>query len=130
MLAEVLPNSFSYNSAAKSFVALGDWRKVEQLMSSLRNDGLAFDDFCLTSLLHAYGNSKPKQQQRAEAAFREFVAEKTKGVSSNAVAALGRVIGKSAADSLCAQCGLDQDAIVSPCKGGGKGKGAARYQHQ
>jgi len=125
-LAEVLPNSFSYNSAAKPFVALGDYKKVEQLMANLRSDGLAFDDFCLTSLLHAYGNAKPRQQQRAEAAFREFVAEKPKGVSSNTMAALGRVIGKSAADALCRQCGLDQDAIIATAKGGGKGKGGSR----
>ena len=68
-LAEVLPNSFSYNSAAKPFVALGDYKKVEQLMANMRRDGLAFDDFCLTSVLHAYGNAKPKQQQRAESAL-------------------------------------------------------------
>merc|ERR1719231_110662 len=125
-LAEVLPNSFSYNSASKPFVALGDFRKVEQLMQNLRNDGLAFDDFCLTSLLHAYGNAKPKQQQRAESLFREFVAEKPNGVSSNALAALGRVIGKDAADALCDKCGLDRNAIAatrSGGKGGGKSKG-------
>merc|ERR1719473_1147053 len=128
-LAEVLPNSFSYNSAAKPFVALGDYRKVEQLMENLRSDGLAFDDFCLTSLLHAYGNAKPRQQQRAESAFQEFAAAKPRGVSSNAVAALGRVIGKSAADALCDKCGLDRDAIMATSgsgKGGGKGKGGAR----
>merc|ERR1719265_2587231 len=126
MLAEVLPNSFSYNSASKPFVALGDYRKVEQLMTSLRNDGLAFDDFCLTSLLHAYGNAKPKQQQLAESVFQEFLAEKPNGVSSNAVTALGRVIGKNAADKLCDKCGLNQNAIPASSgagKGGGKGKG-------
>merc|ERR1719155_476883 len=96
--ADVLPNSFSYNSACKPFVALGDYKKVEQLMANLRSDGLAFDDFWLTSLLNAYGNAKPKQQQRAESAFREFAAEKPKGMSFNAISALGRVIGKSAAD--------------------------------
>merc|ERR1719262_144554 len=128
-LAEVLPNSFSYNSAAKPFVALGDYKKVEQLMANLRNEGLPFDDFCLTSLLHAYGNAKPKQQQRAESVFREFVAERPKCVSSNAVAALSRVIGKNAADAVCDKCGLDQDAIVATSggKGGGKGKGGARW---
>merc|ERR1740130_1065728 len=120
-LAEVLPNSFSYNSVAKPFVALGDYKKVEQLMANLRSDGLSFDDFCLTSLLHAYGNAKPKQQQRAEAAFQEFVAENPKGVSSNAVAALGRAIGKNAADALCDKCNLDQSAIMATGKGGGKG---------
>merc|ERR1719161_2278875 len=125
-LAEVLPNSFSYNSACKPFVALGEYKKVEQLMTNLRNDGLVFDDFCLSSLLHAYGNAKPKQQQRAESAFREFVAEKPKGVTLNAVAALGRVIGKNAAETLCAQCGLDQNAIAAQGKGGGKGKGTGR----
>merc|ERR1719265_1438818 len=132
-LSEVLPNSFSYNSAAKPFVALGDYRKVEQLMENLRSDGLAFDDFCLTSLLHAYGNSKPKQQQRAECAFQEFAAAKPRGVSSNAVAALGRVIGKNAADALCDKCGLYRDAIMANSgKGGGKskwGKGSARRAH-
>merc|ERR1719443_1731564 len=125
-LAEVLPNSFSYNSACKPFVALGDYKKVEQLMANLRSDGLAFDDFCLTSMLHAYGNAKPKQQQRAEAAFRQFVAEKPKGVSSNAIQALGRVIGKNPAETLCAQCGLDPNAIEAQGKGGGKGKGKTR----
>merc|ERR1719321_512662 len=109
--AEVLPNSFSYNSACKPFVALGDWRKVEQLMEGLRSDGLVFDDFCLTSLLHAYGNANPKQQQRAESVFQEFVAEKPKGVTANSLAALSRVIGKNAADALCDKCGLDQSAI-------------------
>merc|ERR1719146_651942 len=117
-LAEVLPNSFSYNSVAKSFVALGDYKKVEQLMTNLRSDGLAFDDFCLTSLLHAYGNAKPKQQERAESVFREFVAEKPKGVSANVVGALSRVIGRSAADTLCDKCGLDQDAIVATARSG------------
>merc|ERR1719420_2342986 len=126
-LAEVLPNSFSYNSACKPFVALGDYKKVEQLMASLRSDGLAFDDFCLTSLLHAYGNAKPRQQQRAESVFQEFVADKPKSISVNAVSALGRVMGKNAADALCDQCGLDPHAIVATIgKGGGKGKGGVR----
>merc|ERR1719171_2991963 len=109
--ADVYPNSFSYNSAAKPFVALGDYRKVEQLMADLRKDGLPFDDFCLTSLLHAYGNAKPKEQKKAETAFREYVAEHPKGLSSNALGALGRVIGRSAADALCEKCGLDREAI-------------------
>merc|ERR1719456_660736 len=100
-------------------------------MANLRSDGLAYDDFCLTSLLHAYGNAKPKQQQRAESAFREFAAEKPKGMSSNAVAALSRVIGKSTADALCDKCGIDRNSLTDTWssgsgKGGGKGKGGAR----
>merc|ERR1719387_3252955 len=117
--AGVTPNSFSYNSAAKPFVALGDYRKVEQLMAELRSDGLPFDDFCLSSLLYAYGNATPKQPQRAEAAFREYVAEYPKGLSSNALAALQRAIGRGAADSLCDQCGLDREAIQKAGRTGG-----------
>merc|ERR1719375_1918393 len=131
-LAEVLPNSFSYNSASKPFVALGDYKKVEQLMVNLRNDGLAFDDFCLTSLLHAYGNAKPKQQQRAESVFREFVAEKPRILSMNSLQVLARVIGKNAADALCSKCGVDRQNLVATrgaTKGGGKGnKGTRRTQ--
>merc|ERR1719359_1154001 len=122
--ADVFPNSFSYNSAAKPFVALGDYHKVEQLMADLRSDGLPFDDFCLTSLLYAYGNAKPTQRQRAEGVFREYVAEHPKGLSPNALAALGRVIGRSAADALCEKCGVDRKAVEATAnngKGGGKG---------
>merc|ERR1719375_73675 len=132
--ADVFPNSFSYNSVAKPFVALGDYRKVEQLMAELRNNGLPFDDFCLTSLLYAYGNAKPKQQKKAEAAFCEFVAEYPDGLSSNALAALGRVIGKSAADALCDSCGLDRKVIGAPDRGmnsrrgySGSSTGASRF---
>merc|ERR1719321_444340 len=88
-------------------------------MADLRNDGLSFDDFCLTSLIYAYGNAKPKQQKKAEAAFSEYVAEYPKGLSSNALTALGRVIGWSAADALCDKCGLDRKAIEKSGNTGG-----------
>merc|ERR1719408_940659 len=72
--AGVQPNSFTYNSAAKPFVAKGDYERVEQFMKDLRSDGSPMDDFCLTSLVHAYGNAKPKQVFRAQAALKHFVA--------------------------------------------------------
>merc|ERR1719158_784936 len=93
-LAEVLPNSFSYNQAAKPFVASGDYRHVEKLMSALASDGLPRDDFCLTSLLYAYGNCHPKQKRRAEEAFREYVSDGV-ALSRNAISALARVVGRS-----------------------------------
>jgi len=111
-LAEVLPNSFSYNQAAKAYVAQGDYRRVESLMSALRDDGLPPDDFCLTSLLYAYGNAHPKQRQRAETAFRKYVADGVT-LSRNAIGALARVLGRGSADALCEQCGVDTRAIES-----------------
>merc|ERR1719443_2191421 len=71
--AGVQPNSFTYNSAANPYVVKGDYERVEKFMSDLRSDGSPLDDFCLTSLLHAYGNAKPKQTFRAQAALRQFL---------------------------------------------------------
>merc|ERR1719506_1510913 len=104
--AGILPNSFSYNSAAKSHVARGDYRRVEELMNSLRADGLPYDDFCLTSLLYAYSNAKPKQRSKAEATFREFVVEGVR-VTRTSLQALSRVVGRSDAEAICARSGID-----------------------
>merc|ERR1719301_83508 len=72
--AGVQPNSFTYNSVAKPFVAKGDYERVEQFMKDLCSEGSQLDDFCLTSLLHAYGNAKPKQPGRAQEVVLEFLA--------------------------------------------------------
>merc|ERR1719217_1825139 len=72
--AGVQPNSFTYNSVAKPYVVEGDYERVEQFMKDLRSEGSPLDDFCLASLLHAYGNAKPKQPARAQDAVREFLA--------------------------------------------------------
>merc|ERR1719333_2003797 len=101
--AGILPNSFSYNSAAKPHVARGDYRRVEELMNSLRADGLPYDDFCLTSLLYAYSNAKPKQREKAEAVFREYVAEGV-CVTSTSLQALSRACGHAEAETICNQC--------------------------
>merc|ERR1719324_264590 len=94
--ADVFPNSFSYNSAARPFVAQGDYRKVEQLMDDLRSDGLEIDEYCVSSLIHSYGNAKPKQRQLAEAAFREYAGAHPEGPNASVLSALTRVIGRAA----------------------------------
>merc|ERR1719238_1875513 len=108
-LSEVLPNSFSYNSAAKPYVARGEYRRVEELMNGLRGDGLPYDDFCLTSLLYAYSNAKPKQRSKAEAVFCEHVADGVR-VTRTSLQALSRVSGRAEAEATCAQCGVDWSA--------------------
>jgi hypothetical protein len=124
-LAGILPNSFSYNSAAKPHVARGEYRRVEELMASLRKDGLPYDDFCLTSLLHAYSNAKPKQRSKAEATFRELVAEGVR-VTRTSLQALSRVVGRSEAETICARSGIDWHAAEA---GAGKaGLGWAQGQ--
>merc|ERR1719235_1013635 len=104
-LADVCPNSFSYNSAAKPFVAQGDYHKVEQLMAELHSDGLELDEYCHCSLIHAYGNAKPKQRHLAETAFREYAGACPSGaVSASVLSALVRVLGRAAANALSEEC--------------------------
>merc|ERR1719353_1287496 len=109
-LSGILPNSFSYNTAAKAYVPRGDYRRVEELMARLRKDGLPYDDFCLATLLNAYSNAKPKQRNRAEATFRELVAAGV-SVTHNSLMALSRVLGRADAEALSAKCGIDWKAV-------------------
>merc|ERR1719169_31264 len=92
--AGITPNSFTYNSAAKPYVAKGNHSKVEKLMGDMRKTHLPMDDFCLTSLLYAYGNAKPKQQQRAHDAFKEFAAA-SGSFSQTTIQALHQAVGRS-----------------------------------
>merc|ERR1719160_1353636 len=83
------------------------------------------DDFCLASLLHAYGNAKPKQYQRAQDTFKEFAAD-CGSLSQTTIQALQRTIGRSEAQTLCqkysvhrlpkdaARRGLEKKAIRAP----------------
>merc|ERR1719498_483458 len=119
--AGILPNSFSYNSAAKPYVARGEYKRVEELMNGLRADGLPYDDFCLTSLLYAYSNAKPKQRGKAEAVFREQVAEGVR-VTSTSLQALTRVSGCAEAEAICARCGVDLSAVEVTAGKSGKGR--------
>jgi hypothetical protein len=73
--------------AAKPFVAKGDYERVEKYMKDLRSEGSPLDDFCVTSLLHAYGNAKPKQTFRAQAALKHFLSTGAR-LSDNARRAL------------------------------------------
>merc|ERR1719440_1197247 len=120
--AGILPNSFSYNSAAKPYVARGEHRRVEELMNSLRADGLPYDDFCLTSLLYAYSNAKPRQREKAEAVFREHVAAGVR-VTSTSLQALARASGRAEAEAICSRCGVNIAVVESTSGRGGKGRG-------
>lgn len=65
-------------------------------------DGIAMNDYFLYALILAYGNSKPKQCERAEAATRKAVAT---GIHMNhqLVGGLTRVLGRSAAEALASE---------------------------
>merc|ERR1719171_337009 len=79
-------------------------------MADMKADGVQFDDFCLASLLNAYGNATPKQSRRAEAALADFAVQvpqaATAVLSHSTLAALGRAVGRSAAESLVKKHGF------------------------
>merc|ERR1719247_1279829 len=91
-------------------------------MRGLRADGLPYDDFCLTSLLHSYSNAKPKQRAKAEATFHEFVAEGVH-LTQTSLQALARVLGRADAESICARCGVEWETVEAAGGKGGKGMG-------
>jgi len=101
-VAGVAPNSFTYNTAARPCATCGDYPRVEELMRLLCADGITRDDFCLATLLHAYGNARPKQAEKAAAVFREYAAA---GIapSRNSVSALAKAVGRQEAEVLCQQ---------------------------
>merc|ERR1719443_1679718 len=105
-MASVSPNLSSYILAAKPYIVRGDYEGVEELMSGLRADGIPYDDVCLSTLLYTYRNAKPKQREKAEQVFCEFVARGTR-VTHESLRALARVMGRTDAEAVCVRCGVE-----------------------
>jgi len=75
---------------------------VELLLSEMTAAGIAMDDYFLYAQLHAYGNAKPQQQERAETATRNAVAAGIRVDDQKLAAVLSHVLGRSAATAfLC-----------------------------
>merc|ERR1719393_959940 len=109
--AGVAPNSFTYNTAARPCATRGEYPRVEELISLRGADGLPRDDFCLATLLHAYGNARPKQAEKAATVFGEYAAA---GIapSRNSVSALAKALGRPEAEALCQRHGVIGEAMA------------------
>merc|ERR1719231_445780 len=95
----VKANIVAYASLARPLARKGNWAAVERLDQQMEEEGLRKNEYFLYALLDAYGNSNPRQPQRAIAAFQKAMAE---GLEANdhMQAALARVLGRPQAREL------------------------------
>jgi len=93
----IRPKAVAFSSLARLFAHRGAWEKVELLLSEMTAAGIAMDDYLLYALLHAYGNAKPQQRERAETATRNAVATGILVNDEKLTAVLSHVLGRSAA---------------------------------
>lgn len=63
------PTRQSYTTAAQAYATHGAWADVERIFNEMQAGGLSMDEFSLTVLLSAYSRARPRQRERAEAAF-------------------------------------------------------------
>merc|ERR1719324_1473153 len=90
----IQPNVVSYASLARPFAHKGDWQQVEQLQKELVLEGLNVNSYFLYTLLLAYASARPRQADRAEAAFRNACHV---GIEANkhVLTALARALGRA-----------------------------------
>jgi len=71
---DLTPTSHSYTSAAQAYATQGKYGEVERLFAEMEKRGISMNQCSLTVLLLAYIRAKPRQPERAEAAFRKHAA--------------------------------------------------------
>merc|ERR1719215_2080348 len=76
----VEPEASTYTTIALPYAKAGDFGQVEALMYESYTVGHRWREREYSVLLSAYGNAKPKEQRKAERAFRELVGA---GVEAN-----------------------------------------------
>jgi len=91
------PSIVACSSLARLFAHRGGWEKVELLLRELTTAGIGMDDDFLYAQLHAYGNAKPQQRERAKTATRNAVAAGIRVDDQKLAAVLSHVLGRSAA---------------------------------
>jgi pentatricopeptide repeat protein len=71
---QLVPTRQSYTAAAQAYATHAQWSDVERIFGDMQEHGLSMDEFSLTVLLSAYSRARPRQRERAEAAFQRHVA--------------------------------------------------------
>mmetsp|Transcript_71346 Transcript_71346/g.197004 ORF Transcript_71346/g.197004 Transcript_71346/m.197004 type:complete len:195 (-) Transcript_71346:141-725(-) len=71
---ELTPTSHCYTTAARGYAAQGEFCEVERLFGEMEDRDINMNEYCLSVLLTSYLNARPRQRERAEAAWRRYVA--------------------------------------------------------
>eukprot|EP00927_Polykrikos_kofoidii_P072521 TRINITY_DN68625_c0_g1_i1.p1 TRINITY_DN68625_c0_g1~~TRINITY_DN68625_c0_g1_i1.p1 ORF type:complete len:570 (+),score=89.95 TRINITY_DN68625_c0_g1_i1:101-1810(+) len=101
----VKPHVVAYSALARAFSWSGNWKKVEAIVAEMEGAGVPYNEYVLFSLLMAYASGRPKQPERAEAAFRKAMED---GVPTNAhiCGALARNIGRPRSNEIMKELSL------------------------
>jgi len=105
----IKPTPVTFTTLAKCYSWNGEWQKVEQLGRDMKALGVGINDYFLNALLSAYASAKPKQPEKAEAAFREALSS---GVRPNKFiwSSLTRAIGAARGQALKSELGMGDHA--------------------
>lgn len=112
----LMPTSASYTSAARAYAMVGSWSDCERLLTEMESAGIRMDGVSLTVLLTSYARARPQQRSRAEAAARRF-SNQGMQIARPSLAALKWAVGAERFGQLCAELGLEGEAIRGPSYG-------------
>jgi len=99
--SSIQTNAFVYSLTGNTLAYCGDWVGVEKLKKMMTKAGHSMTEHFLCAQLLSYGNCRPRQPQRAEAAF---VDARAKGilVNKHVLDALRRAVGSAQCKLLAA----------------------------
>merc|ERR1719160_1369039 len=97
-----LPSSkVPYTMVAQAHAERGNYLEAERILDDMQATNLRMDSQCLKALLSAYANARPRQSQRAETAFCNYLREmKSHTISGPALGALRRAVGGKRASAM------------------------------
>jgi len=76
--AEVVATRQSFTTAAQAYASSGSYEDVERIFGDMSRFGMDLDHFSLTVLLSAYARARPRQSDRAEQVFRDYLSKGSK----------------------------------------------------
>jgi len=68
-------NAYPYTCLARLHAVRGEYLLVETLFTDMQAAGIPMNEYCLSILLQVYGRAVPRQEERAERAFRKALSE-------------------------------------------------------
>lgn len=108
---ELTPTRQSFTTAAQAYALQGYYSEAERIISSMEERKINMDEFSLTVLLSAYARARPRQKERAEAAFEDYCARGLP-VTRAPLRVLKSITGAARFEMIVAKCGIK----VSNCR--------------
>lgn len=106
----IRPNVVAYASLARPFAHRGNWFEVERLEAEMLNEGLVINEYFLYTLLLSYASARPRESNRAEAAFCRAISMNVKP-NKHVMTALARAIGRTRCNQLVQELDLKVDEV-------------------